>query len=114
MLEHFHPKWCVFIYSCLGFFVVYSGVRLNPEVDQEGLEEMNGFWKDLKRTFKEIWDLRKIPEIYKVLLFYFLIIHFLKHFSIKISLNFIEKDKILRKIVSLIIIALKLQIKKSF
>jgi Na+/melibiose symporter-like transporter len=69
MTEYFHPKWCMLIYSMLGFFIAYSGITLNPEIDQEGLEDMNGFWIDLKRSVKDIWEIRRIPEIYKVLLY---------------------------------------------
>lgn len=43
MTEYFHPKWCILIYSTIGFFIAYSGFMLNPEIDREGLEDMNGF-----------------------------------------------------------------------
>jgi MFS-type transporter involved in bile tolerance (Atg22 family) len=33
MTEYFHPKWCILIYSFLGFFIAYSGITLNPEID---------------------------------------------------------------------------------
>tara|TARA_B110000285_G_C14908924_1_gene506931 strand:+ start:408 stop:809 length:402 start_codon:yes stop_codon:yes gene_type:complete len=69
MTEKYHPKWCILIYSIIGFFIAYSGIKLNPEIDREGLESMNGFMKDLKRTIKEIYEIRKIPEIYKVLFY---------------------------------------------
>ena len=69
MTEYYHPKWCILIYSLLGFFIAYSGITLNPEIDSEGLDEMNGFWKDLKRSGREIWQIRHIPEIYRVLLY---------------------------------------------
>lgn len=69
MTEYYHPKWCILIYSCLGFFIAYSGITLNPEIDREGLDEMEGFWKNLKRSVKDIYEIRKIPEIYKVLLY---------------------------------------------
>jgi MFS family permease len=69
MTEYFHPKWCILIYSILGFFIAYSGIMLNKEIDKEGLSEMNGFFTDLKKSFKELWEIRKIPEIYKVILF---------------------------------------------
>ena len=38
--EYMHPRWCAFLYSLLGVLVVYTGVKLNPEVDREGLQEM--------------------------------------------------------------------------
>jgi MFS family permease len=69
MTEHYHPKWCILIYSILGFFIAYSGIKLNPEIDREGLESMNGFVIDLKRSGKEIYEIRRIPEIYLVLLY---------------------------------------------
>jgi len=61
MTENFHPKWCLLIYSILGWFIAYSGWKLNKKIDQEGLDEMNGFFKDVKRSFIEIWQIRKIP-----------------------------------------------------
>lgn len=30
---------------------------------------MTGFWKDMVRSFKELWEIRHIPEIYKVFFF---------------------------------------------
>ena len=69
MTEYYHPKWCILIYSFLGFFIAYSGIKLNPEIDKEGLDDMNGFWVDLKRSGRDIWEIRKIPEIYRVLLY---------------------------------------------
>ena len=69
MTEYFHPKWCILIYSILGFFIAYSGIMLNKDIDREGLSEMNGFFTDLKKSIKELWEIRKIPEIYKVILF---------------------------------------------
>ena len=67
LLEYFHPRWCVLVYSLLGLCIMYSGLKLNPEIDAEGLEEMNGFCKDVKRSLREIWEIRRIPEIYRVL-----------------------------------------------
>ena len=55
MTEYFHPKWCILVYSMLGFFIAYSGIKLNPEIDREGLDEMNGFWTDLKRSGRDIY-----------------------------------------------------------
>ena len=69
MTEHYHPKWCILIYSVIGFFIAYSGIKLNPEIDREGLEAMNGFVKDLKRSAYDIYEIRRIPEIYKVLIY---------------------------------------------
>lgn len=69
MTQYFHPKWCFLIYSIIGLFIAYSGIKLNPEIDEEGIEEMNGFVVDIKRSFREVWEIRHIPQIYKVLLF---------------------------------------------
>jgi hypothetical protein len=49
------------IYSILGFFITYTGLILNPEIDKEGLLEMKGFFKDLKRSIHDIWEIRRIP-----------------------------------------------------
>jgi hypothetical protein len=59
--QYFHPKWCILIYSILGFFITYTGLILNPEIDKEGLLEMKGFFKDLKRSIYDIWEIRRIP-----------------------------------------------------
>jgi hypothetical protein len=61
MTEYYHPKWCILIYSCIGFFIAYSGIMLNPEIDKEGLDDMQGFMKDLKRSAGDIYKIRKIP-----------------------------------------------------
>ena len=61
MTEYYHPQWCILIYSCIGFFIAYSGSMLNPEIDKEGLDDMQGFMKDLKRSAGDIYKIRKIP-----------------------------------------------------
>ena len=46
-----------------------SGFMLKKEIDEEGLQDKKGFFKDLKQSAIDIWKIRKHPLIMKVVLY---------------------------------------------
>ena len=70
MTEYLHPRWCFLFYSVLGLPVFFSGMCLNKQIDQEGLDEMSDSpLENVKKTLKEVAEVRKIPQILQVAAF---------------------------------------------
>jgi len=44
LTQNCHPRWCFLVYSCLGVLVAFSGIKLNKDIDREGLDEKKGFF----------------------------------------------------------------------
>eukprot|EP00355_Strombidium_rassoulzadegani_P008804 CAMPEP_0168619938 /NCGR_PEP_ID=MMETSP0449_2-20121227/6866_1 /TAXON_ID=1082188 /ORGANISM="Strombidium rassoulzadegani, Strain ras09" /LENGTH=442 /DNA_ID=CAMNT_0008660901 /DNA_START=174 /DNA_END=1502 /DNA_ORIENTATION=+ len=67
--QYMHPKWAFLINSSFGAFVAFVGTLLNRQIDTEGIVEMKGFWSELRRTLREVFRLREMPIVYRVILF---------------------------------------------
>ena len=67
MNQYWEPKWCFLAYSSISVFVSASALNLSNEIDQKGIENMKGFWTDLKRSVSETWQIKSIPVIYMTL-----------------------------------------------
>lgn len=66
---NFHLKWTFLIYSSFGLFVLVLGLNLRKSIDQEGIDELQGFWVELVKTFKDIVTLSRMRIIQYVVLF---------------------------------------------
>ena len=67
--QYYEPYWCFLIYSSVSLCVSAAALGLNSEIDTKGIDQLNGFCVDLKRSFTETIKIRHIPEIWMTLLF---------------------------------------------
>ena len=67
--QYYEPKWCFLIYSSVSLCVSVASLGLSREIDTKGVDQLNGFCVDLKRSFTETLKIRHIPEIYMTLFF---------------------------------------------
>lgn len=71
LTQNYEPKYCFLYSSVMGFVIAAVALRLNIEIEKEGLSEEDGrsFCQDLKRNLSEIRQACQLKEYHRVILF---------------------------------------------
>jgi len=72
LTQNFEPKYCFLYSSFMGFVIAAVALRLNIQIEKEGLteeDENSSFYRDVRRNISEVRQACQLKEYYRVILY---------------------------------------------